>query len=366
MKTIQVELAEKRYPIHIGSGLFEKLPQFLEGIGWGRERRLMLVADSHVSPLYAERVLKPLEQAGFTVGQITHPAGEESKSLHTLERLVEDCIRFGLDRSGAVLALGGGVTGDLAGFLAASYMRGIPFIQLPTTLLAHDSSVGGKVGVNHPLGKNMIGAFHQPAMVVFDTDVLKTLPEREILSGCAEVVKHALIWDASFADWLMEHHRQLMALEPEVTAEAIERGCRVKAAVVSQDEKESGIRAILNYGHTIGHALESVSGYGAFTHGEAVAVGMAGAALLGEALGTATEVFPFTRELLAAFRLPTHLSPVWAEEELLAAMKRDKKAKKGAYTFVLPTGIGSVVLQHGVEEAAIREVLARLRGGESR
>ncbi|WP_188646889.1 3-dehydroquinate synthase [Marinithermofilum abyssi] len=363
MRSLTVDLKDRSYPIHIGEGLYPQLPQLLTECGIQPDRPLMLVTDTQVGPLYMDEVKGHLESAGYRVGTITVPAGESSKSLSRLEAMVEECIRFGLDRAGVVLALGGGVVGDLAGFLAASYMRGISFVQLPTTLLAHDSSVGGKVGVNHPLGKNMIGAFHQPEMVVFDVSTLRSLPEREVVSGYAEVVKHALIWDASFARWLHTNASDLLHLDPEKVGHAIYQGCQVKAAIVSQDEKESGLRAILNYGHTLGHALESAAGYGTYTHGEAVAIGMAAASMLGEELGTAQEVSGFTRELLRQFRLPVSLSGQWDEELLLEHMKRDKKARQGGYAFVLPRSIGEVQLYRDIEEQAIVRVLNRLKEG---
>ncbi|QKG84331.1 3-dehydroquinate synthase [Kroppenstedtia pulmonis] len=361
MKKLTVRLPERSYPIYIGTGLYQQLPRLLDDLGWSH-RPLMVVTDTQVGPLYGKAVIQPLEEAGFKVGLVTVPAGEVSKSLSSLEQLTETCIQFGLDRSGAVLALGGGVIGDLAGFLAATYMRGIPFVQLPTTLLAHDSSVGGKVGVNHALGKNMIGAFHQPSLVVFDVDTLHTLPEREVSSGFAEVIKHALIRDTTFVDWLADHRSQLLSLESDSLGQAIMKGCRVKAEIVAQDERESGLRAVLNYGHTIGHALESVSGYGCYTHGEAVAIGMVGAAMLGEQLGLATGVLAPTEKLLKSFRLPIRFMEKLSDEALLNAMKRDKKVRQGGYTFVLPTSVGSVRILRDVEERAILQVLQQLRG----
>jgi 3-dehydroquinate synthase len=363
MRTLKVSTGERSYPIRIGRALYARLPEWLRDRGIGPERPLMLVTDTHVGPLYGKKVAGPLREAGYRVGEATVPAGESSKNLEQLSRLVEEGLRFGLDRQGVVLALGGGVVGDLAGFLAASYMRGIPFVQLPTTLLAHDSSVGGKVGVNHPLGKNVIGAFHQPLMVVFDVDTLRSLPRREVVSGYAEVVKHALIADDTFADWLLQNSERLLQLEPSLVEEAIWNGCRIKAEVVSKDEREAGLRAILNYGHTIGHALEAASGYAGLTHGEGVAIGMVGAAMLGEALGTARDVVKTTRRLLQAFQLPVHLAGEWSEDELLELMRRDKKARGGAYTFVLPERIGAVRVVRGVPEEAIRRVLRRLQSG---
>jgi 3-dehydroquinate synthase len=364
MRTLKVSMGERSYPIHIGSDLYARLPGLLRDRGIGPDRPLMLVTDTHVRPLYGEKVTEPLREAGYRVGEATVPAGESSKSLEHLSRLVEEALRFGLDRQGVVLALGGGVVGDLAGFLAATYMRGIPFVQLPTTLLAHDSSVGGKVGVNHPLGKNVIGAFHQPVMVVFDVETLRTLPAREVISGYAEVVKEALIADASFADWLLRNSERLLRLEPALVEEAIWNGCRIKAEVVSRDEREAGLRAVLNYGHTIGHALEAASGYVGLTHGEGVSIGMVGAAMLGEALGTAREVVQPTKRLLTAFRLPVQLEGNWSEDDLLELMRRDKKVRGGAYTFVLPERIGAVRVVRGVPEEAIRKVLRQLAAGE--
>lgn len=365
MKTLHVQIGKRSYPIHIGSGLHGRLPDLLREIGWSRRRPLMLVTDDQVGALYGKDVKRDLTDHGFQVGYLTIPAGESSKRLSLLEEMAGDCIRAGLDRTGAILALGGGVVGDLAGFLAASYMRGIPFVQLPTTLLAHDSSVGGKVGVNHPLGKNMIGAFHQPSMVVFDVETLHTLPEREVASGYAEVVKHALIRDVGFVRWLERQVEDLKRLDPESVSEAIWKGCAVKAEVVSQDEKESGLRAILNYGHTIGHALEAAAGYGSLTHGEAVALGMVGEAMLAEESGLCPPVSERIARLLSAFGLPTRLTLELTDEELLERMRRDKKVRKGKLTFALPRGIGRVDMVDGLEESVICRALNRLRGGEA-
>ncbi|MBA4543143.1 MULTISPECIES: 3-dehydroquinate synthase [Thermoactinomyces] len=362
MKTLTVSLERTSYPIYIGSGTYQQLPALLKKHGVSRDRTIMLVSDTHVGPLYAGKIQEILQQAGYRVGLSLIPAGEENKNLKEFERVIGDCLRFGLTRRSVILALGGGVVGDLAGFVAASYMRGIPFVQLPTSLLAHDSSVGGKVAVNHPLGKNYIGAFHQPLMVVFDVDTLKTLPQKEVVSGFAEVLKHGLIWDESFVSWLEDRAGELLGLETEPLIEAIYRGCQVKTAVVSQDEREAGIRAILNYGHTIGHALEAVSGYRTFTHGEAVAIGIAGAARLSvKVVGASPALVERTEALLQAFSLPVRMETTWPAEDLLEAMKRDKKVQSGEYTFVLSPQIGRVELVRGVAEEPIREVLKELR-----
>jgi 3-dehydroquinate synthase len=361
MRKLTVSLERTSYPIYIGSGTYGRLPDLLTDHGVKPDRTIMIVSDTHVGPLYAGRIQKILGEAGYRVGLSLIPAGEENKNLKEFERVIGDCLRFGLTRQSVILALGGGVVGDLAGFVAASYMRGIPFVQLPTSLLAHDSSVGGKVAVNHPLGKNYIGAFHQPLMVVFDVDTLKSLPRKEICSGFAEVLKHGLIWDESFVAWLEEHDEELLRLETEPLIEAIYRGCQVKTAVVSQDEREAGIRAILNYGHTIGHALEAVSGYRVYTHGEAISIGMAGAARLSvNVLGASPGLVERTESLLKAFSLPVRMEETWSVGALLEAMKRDKKAQNGEYTFVLSREIGRVELVRGIEEKRIREVLKEL------
>ncbi|RAL22622.1 3-dehydroquinate synthase [Thermoflavimicrobium daqui] len=367
MKKLTVSLDHCQYPIYIGKGILAKLPEVLQEAGMTFRRKLFIISDSHVAPLYSKQVQTVLEKAGYEVGMAIVPAGESSKNLQQLEHLIGECLRFGLDRQSVIIALGGGVIGDLAGFVAATYMRGIPFIQIPTTLLAHDSSVGGKVGVNHALGKNVIGAFHQPMLVLYDVETLNTLPKRELISGFAEVVKHALIWDPSFIKWLEQNSEELMALHAEKISEAIYRGCQVKVAVVSQDEKEVGLRAILNYGHTIGHALEAVAGYGVYTHGEAVAIGMAGAVRLStKVLGTDKQVVVKTEKLLHAFELPTQYNPSHVTDELLLqAMKRDKKVRNDEYSFVLTSDLGSVELVRGIHEEQIRTILQEIRGGKA-
>ncbi|SFJ58369.1 3-dehydroquinate synthase [Thermoflavimicrobium dichotomicum] len=363
MRKLTVSLDHCTYPIYIGAGLLSQLPVYLDEVGIVPDRKLMVISDTQVAPLYGERILASLKQQGYQVDMAVVPAGESSKNLQQFEYLIGECLRFGLDRQSVILALGGGVVGDLAGFVAAAYMRGIPFVQIPTTLLAHDSSVGGKVGVNHALGKNVIGAFHQPAMVLYDVDTLKTLPTRELISGFAEVIKHGLIWDADFVQWLEKNSAELLALRPEKMIEAIYRGCEVKVAIVSQDERESGLRAILNYGHTIGHALEAVSGYIHYTHGEAIAIGMVGAARLSaKVLGTDESVVRKTKELLEAFQLPTQYDGErFPEDRLLLAMKRDKKVRNDEYAFVLTRKIGQVEVVRGIAEEEIRAALQELR-----
>ncbi|WP_019909978.1 3-dehydroquinate synthase [Paenibacillus sp. HW567] len=361
MRSITVSLGERSYPIHIGSGLLREIGGRCVEAGFPLRSPILVVSDSEVGPRYLPMVEASLRERGYTVVSHVIPAGEASKSLAVYEEVITTAIQAGLDRSSAVLALGGGVVGDLAGFVAASYMRGIGFIQMPTTILAHDSSVGGKVAVNHPLAKNMIGAFYQPAMVLYDLDTLSTLPPRQVASGLAEVVKHGLILDREFAYWCRGHASELLALNPEALGFALERGCAIKAAVVGNDEREHGQRAILNLGHTIGHAIEAVGGYGVFLHGEAIAIGMAGSALLAAKLGRDQAIYEDTVSMLSALSLPVRLPAQYSEDELMEAMMHDKKFKEGKMTFVVPDSIGAVSIVNEVQQSAVREVLAQLK-----
>ncbi|TCS93391.1 3-dehydroquinate synthase [Hazenella coriacea] len=364
MRTLSVSLAQHSYPIHIGSSIYPKLPYLLTEVGVSTKRSLMIISDSQVAPLYLNQVQSILEQAGYRIGTAIFPAGEKKKNLQQVEELIEQCYHWGLDRQSVIVALGGGVVGDLAGFVAATYMRGISFVQLPTTLLAHDSSVGGKVGVNHRLGKNMIGAFHQPLMVVFDVDTLTTLPRRQLISGYAEVIKHGLIWDRTFVQWLAMRAEPLLSLDRASVIEAIERGCQVKATVVAQDEKELGIRAVLNYGHTIGHALEAISFYQQYTHGEAIAIGMAGAARLSrQVLGAHASLVEQTEALLRSFQLPTRFEQDWDETEFIQRMTQDKKARGGKLTFILSKQLGNVEIVRDVDAVMVKNVLREIRRG---
>jgi 3-dehydroquinate synthase len=318
-----------------------------------------LVTDSRVAKRYRGLVESLLARRGFPVSTTVVPAGEKSKSVSTLSRIWRDLARSGCDRSACVVALGGGVVGDLAGFAAASALRGIDFVQVPTTLLAMvDASVGGKTGINLPEGKNLVGAFHQPAAVVMDLAFLRTLPEREARAGWAEVIKTAAIRDARLFERLERDRERLLAREPGPLGEVIERCCRIKAEVVRRDERESGLRMILNFGHTLAHGLEAASRYGGLLHGEAVAIGMAFAAELGEALrktqgGTARRL----TALIEAFGLPVR-APDVPVERLLAAMGRDKKRGSKGLRWVLLSRIGSARVVEGVETAL---VLKRIR-----
>lgn len=361
MRRITVDLGDRSYPIVIGTGLLKNIAGLCGEAGFPVRSPLLVVSDSSVAPLYLEGVKAGLAKGGYKVVSHVIPAGEASKSLAVYDEVMTTAISAGLDRNSAVLALGGGVVGDLAGFVAATYMRGIGFMQIPTTILAHDSSVGGKVAVNHPLAKNMIGAFYQPKMVVYDLDTLASLPPRQVRSGLAEVIKEGLILDRSFAYWCKEHAGELLALEPEALGYALERGCAIKAEVVGQDERENGLRAILNLGHTIGHAVEAVGGYGTFLHGEAISIGMAGSALLAAKLGRPRSIYEETAAMLSALELPTKLPAQYGEDEIIDAMMHDKKFKEGRITFIVPDDIGTVSIVEGVEESMVREVIGQLK-----
>lgn len=354
---ITVNLGERAYEVIIGPRLLSRLGHFLSGRDF--TSRALLVTNTTAGRLYAPLVEKSLAGAGFEVVRAEIPDGEEHKSLATAAELYDLAYGHELDRRSPVLALGGGVVGDLAGFVAATYLRGVPYVQLPTTLLAQvDSSVGGKVAVNHPRGKNIIGAFYQPRLVLADVGTLKTLPPREVRSGLAEVVKYGVIADPLFFAWLEENAERLLALEPEALVHAVATSVRIKAQVVEDDEREEGRRAVLNFGHTLGHALEAATGYTAWRHGEAVAVGMAAAARLAVCLGMlaereASRLVDLLRRVGLPVGLPGGISP----EELLALMRRDKKVLSGRLTFVLPVEIGKVEIVRDVPEEAVRRVL---------
>lgn len=361
MGTLTVQLGERSYPIYIGRGLLQQAGQLLSQHRLAKKSPLLIVSDENTASLYLHTLEDSLRAEGYTTTAIVVKAGEKSKSLSTYEAVITAAIEGGLDRNSAVLALGGGVVGDLAGFAAASYMRGVKFVQIPTTILAHDSSVGGKVGINHPLAKNMIGAFHQPELVLYDVDTLSSLPAREVSAGLAEMVKHGLIWDADFAMWCREHAEDLLALQPDTLEYGLEKGCSIKAEVVSRDERENDLRAILNLGHTIGHAIEAIAGYGEFLHGEAISIGMVGSAMLGVKLGAHSSLLTDTVQMLSALRLPTSLPDHLDTDELLGAMMHDKKFKEGSITFVVPRSIGHVDVVNQIPVSDIREVIEQLK-----
>lgn len=353
--TIQVKLAERSYPIHIGKGL--SFASVLEGQPGDR---VLIVSDSHVDAIHGQTVCAQLEGRGMTCRRAVVPAGEETKSLKWVEYLYEQAASAGLDRNAIVVALGGGMVGDLAGFVAATYLRGVRFVQIPTSLLALvDSSVGGKTGVNLPQGKNLVGAFYQPIEVDADLDLLKTLPQREYVSGLAEVVKYGVIWDAPFFHLLEKHQAALLARDPVLLESVIARCCEIKAEVVAMDEREIGPRAILNFGHTLGHALEKAGGYGRWLHGEAVAMGMHYAAHLSVKVeGFASADAARVSALLQALRLPIRPEgeavPAWVV--LREAMQSDKKTVAKRPRFVLSRKLGAAVVGCEVEESLLEEV----------
>lgn len=365
VREVTVDLGDRSYPIYIGEGLLSRFGAASEELGLPKSSPVLVVTDASVGPLYLETVLASLRSSGYTAVGRTVEAGEQAKRLGLLEDIVTTALEAGLDRDSTIVALGGGVIGDLAGFAAASFMRGVRFVQAPTTILAHDSSVGGKVAVNHPLAKNIIGAFHQPEFVLYDTATLATLPEREVRSGLAEVVKHGLISDRAFVSWCEEQADKLLSLDPEALSYALYVGCGVKANVVSQDEREGGLRAVLNLGHTIGHALEAVAGYGELTHGEAISIGMCGSARLAVRLGVAEQaVYEETRRVLSKLGLPVALPTRFDTDAVMEAMMHDKKFRGGEMVFVLPTAIGEVVIRKGIPAALVRDVVESLKEGE--
>ncbi|MEO3945200.1 3-dehydroquinate synthase [Gorillibacterium sp. CAU 1737] len=361
MKKLMVDLGERSYPILIGQGISADVVKHLVDSGIRPSSPLLIVTDQNVAAHHLQPLQEALQAGGYRTHDYVIPAGESSKSLANLEEIIGVALEAGLDRSSVIVALGGGVVGDLAGFVAASYMRGIRFVQVPTTILAHDSSVGGKVAVNHRLAKNVIGAFHQPELVLYDTELLQTLPEREVKAGLAEVVKEGLILDKEYVEWFSDHLDELLKLDPTTLENALFEACRIKAEVVSQDEKESGLREVLNLGHTIGHALEAVTSYKTFLHGEAVAVGLIGAAKLSEAFGRPASITEKTRELVARIGCPASIPAELSTDAILEAMMHDKKFREGRMTFILPLDIGRVEINRKVTIDQVRQVIDELK-----
>lgn len=355
---VQVRLAERSYEIRIGAGTLGDVGK-LTGETCAASHAV-IITDENVEQPHAMSVTESLADAGMQVDVIVVPAGETSKSIDTLSALWDKCLELGTDRKSIVVAVGGGVIGDLAGFLAASYARGLRFIQVPTTLLAQvDSSVGGKVGINLPNAKNMVGAFWQPSAVLIDTQVLTTLPEREYCAGLAEVVKYGVILDAGFFDYLEQHLEGVKRRDDKVLVHVVRRCCELKADVVQQDEREeTGLRAVLNYGHTFCHALEAVTGYEKLLHGEAVSIGMLCASRLAERMDRVDQHFTKRQfDLLHALGLPTTVPDV-DHKALLAAMRHDKKVQHGRLRFVLPVRMGHVELVEDVDESDVLAALA--------
>jgi 3-dehydroquinate synthase len=348
---ITVDLGDRSYPIIVGNALMDggfDLSEFVAGDD------CLIVSNVNVAPLYGNRILAGL--AGKKTNMIELPDGEAYKSLATMQTILDRLVESGANRDTTVIALGGGVVGDITGFAAACYMRGVSFIQIPTTLLAQvDSSVGGKTGVNHPGGKNLIGAFHQPQVVMIDTDTLSTLPDRELKAGIAEVIKHGGICDIEFFSWLEENMQALLDKEPAALAHAIVRSCEIKAGVVAEDEREAGRRAILNFGHTFGHAIERSLGYGECLHGEAVAIGMIMAA---ELSGIAESQVSRLRTLIAAAGLPV-APPAIEAEDWMTIMGMDKKVRKKKLRFVLLQELGNAHITDSYDAERLRQIVGR-------
>ena len=356
---VDVNLGSRSYRIVVASGALQSVGERLRELRLGS--RAALVSDGAIMRLYGKTVVASLESAGFTVTTIDVPEGEAAKTLAVAEHCWDRLLTAGLDRTSTVLALGGGAVGDVAGFAAATYMRGINFIQLPTTVLAQvDASIGGKTAIDHPLGKNMIGAFHQPRLVVVDPAVARTLPEREFRSGLAEIVKHGIVLDADYFAELERDLAPLAARDLGVLERIIGGSCRLKAAVVERDEREAELRHVLNYGHTIGHALEAATGYTRYAHGEAVSLGIVAEARLARRLGIADDETTTRQErMLETLGLPVR-APSIDVEPIVSAMARDKKAKDGRVPFVLAPRIGAFRIVYDVPTTEIHAVIASL------
>jgi 3-dehydroquinate synthase len=354
MKTLELELGERSYPIHIGSQLIDRADLYKKHL---KGSFTAVVTNQTVAPLYADRVVKTLESLGQKVRLVVLPDGEVYKTWETLQKIFDALLESGADRKSTLIALGGGVIGDMTGFAAASYMRGIRFIQVPTTLLSQvDSSVGGKTGINHPLGKNMIGAFYQPQAVIADLDTLKTLPPKELAAGLAEVVKHGAIADANFFSWIEKNIEPLNACEPKAMEHAVQRSCEIKSQIVALDEKEGGVRATLNFGHTFGHAIEAGMGYGEWLHGEAVGCGMVLAADLSVRTGRLTkDDYQRIKNLVTALKLPS-APPKLGVSRYIDLMSVDKKAEGGEVRYILLDGIGRSTIKT-VDEPLVVQTL---------
>ncbi len=354
MQTVHVELGVRSYPIYIGEKLFAN-SQLLRA--HTRAQQVLIVTNETVAPLYLQQIRECF--AGLSVSQVVLPDGEAYKTLAVLSTIYDQLLQEKHNRTTTLVALGGGVVGDMTGFAAASYQRGVDFIQIPTTLLSQvDSSVGGKTGVNHPLGKNMIGAFYQPKCVLADTGTLETLPKRELSAGIAEVIKYGLIVDGSFFNWLDDNVEKLLANEREATSYAIQRSCENKAMVVAQDERESGVRAILNLGHTFGHAIETAQGYGNWLHGEAVAVGMLMAVRMSQMMGHLTQSdYERVCQLIHRAGLPVDSPKNMTGEQFINLMGVDKKVIDGKLRLVLLERIGQAVVSTDFDTESLHQVL---------
>lgn len=355
MQTLSVDLNHRSYPIHIGTSLLERADLLLPALP---QKKAAVITNTTVAPLYLDRLRNALDTLGIESIPVILPDGEQFKNWETLNLIYDALLKNRCERNTTIIALGGGVIGDISGFAAATYLRGVPFIQVPTTLLAQvDSSVGGKTAINHPLGKNMIGAFYQPRLVLADIDTLNTLPDRELTAGIAEIIKYGLIRDLPFFEWIEDNIDGLLARDPHALAYAISRSCENKALVVARDEKESGERALLNLGHTFGHAIENAMGYGNWLHGEAVAAGTVIAAHLSRALGMLDE--SEVRRIIALFvraGLPT-VPPDLGIARYLQLMELDKKVEGGKMRFVILDKIGRASVRSGIAPEILADAL---------
>ncbi|MDR4518379.1 MAG: 3-dehydroquinate synthase [Nitrosomonas sp.] len=359
MRTIKVDFSSssetKNYPIHIGNGILNQTELIISCL---KQKRVAIVSNTTIAPLYLDKLRAALEKNGVQSIPIILPDGEANKNWKTLNLIFDALLDNHCERTTTMLALGGGVIGDLTGFAAATYLRGVPFIQIPTTLLAQvDSSVGGKTGINHTLGKNMIGAFYQPRMVLADSATLDTLPDRELRAGIAEIIKYGLIRDPVFFEWLEKNMQRLLSRDPAVLNEAIQRSCENKAEIVAADEKESGVRALLNLGHTFGHAIENGMGYGVWLHGEAVAAGIVMAADLSRRMKLISETdVARIQRIFQQTGLPV-TAPRFEAEKYLELMALDKKVSAGKTRFILLNRIGEAVMRADIPPALISETL---------
>ena len=366
MQTVRVELhsgdEDRSYPIHIGKGLLAQTDLLLPHLP---QKRVAIVTNTTVGPLYLALLRTALEGQGIASIEIILPDGEDHKNGQTLNLIYEALLAQRCERKTTLIALGGGVIGDLTGFAAATYLRGVPFVQIPTTLLAQvDSSVGGKTGINHPLGKNMIGAFYQPRVVIADSDTLNTLPDRELRAGIAEVIKYGLIRDVQFFEWLELNMIRLVARDPDALNAAIRRSCEIKAEIVAADEREGGVRSLLNLGHTFGHAIENAMGYGVWLHGEAVAAGTIMAAELSRRLKLINEYdLERIRRIFQLAGLPI-VAPKFLPEDYFSLMKLDKKVEEGRMRFILLNKIGKAMMSHEVPTSILTETLVTCMANE--
>ncbi len=359
MEKVTVELGKRSYDIVIDRGILPGLGTQIKPFGFSPS--IGVISNPTVFALYGGGVMRSLKEAGFDCFSVLIPDGEEYKDYEWSHYILTELLKRGLDRNSCIVALGGGVIGDITGFVASTYMRGIHFVQVPTTLLAQvDSSVGGKTGVNHYLGKNMIGTFYQPRLVWIDTSVLSSLPQRELTGGMAEVIKYGIICDKEFFGFLEQKRDEIMGLDHDALSSIIKRSCEIKAEVVAKDERESGLRAILNFGHTIGHAVETETRYTRYIHGEAVGLGMCLESRLSEILGLlATDRTGRIEALIASYGLPCRLPGDLDAGNLLSHMKRDKKVVAGEMSFILPGEIGQVAIRKGITAADIERVLMK-------